>query len=95
LGAQRTTPRSKHHMRPQVNQYAGRKAAELPARSGITPRYLLSRKQPFLLFYAHASLDSFQHKAGGDLGEFFGLDFVEASAVDAAFRNQIAGLNPF
>ncbi len=49
---------------------------------------LPSRKQPFLLFDAQVSIDAFQHNAGGDLGEFFGLDFVEASAVDAAFRNQ-------
>jgi len=54
-----------------------------------------SRKQPFLLFNADVSVDAFQHDAGGDSGKFFGLDFVEASAVDAAFRNQLAGLNPF
>jgi len=40
-----------------------------------------SRKQPFLLFNAHASVDAFQDNAGGDLGELFGLDFVEASAA--------------
>jgi hypothetical protein len=44
-----------------------------------------------LLFDAQMSIDAFQHNAGGDLGEFFGLDFVEASAVDAAFRNQLGG----
>jgi hypothetical protein len=27
-------------------------------------------------------MDAFQHEPGGDLGEFFGLDFVEASAED-------------
>jgi hypothetical protein len=54
-----------------------------------------SRKQPFLLFDTKVGVDAFQHHAGGDLGEFFGLDFVEASAVDAALRNQLAGLNAF
>jgi hypothetical protein len=48
-----------------------------------------------LAFNVHVRINTFKHKAGGDLGEFFGLDFVEASAVDAAFRNQLAGLNPF
>jgi hypothetical protein len=40
-----------------------------------------------LLFNAQVSLDPFQHLAGGDLGEFFGFDFVEASAVDAVQRS--------
>jgi hypothetical protein len=54
----------------------------------------LSRKQPFLLFDAKMGVDALQHTAGGDLGEFFGFDFVEASAVNAAFRNQFGGVNP-
>ena len=54
-----------------------------------------SRKQPLLLFDVHVSIHAFKHEAGGDLGEFFGLDFVEASAVDAAFRNQFGGHSPF
>ena len=54
-----------------------------------------SRKQSFLLFDVQVSAETFKHDTGGDLGEFSGLDFVEASAVDAAFRNQLAGLNPF
>jgi hypothetical protein len=45
-----------------------------------------------LLFNADVSIDAFQYNAGGDLGESFGLDFVEASAVHAAFRNQFGEL---
>jgi hypothetical protein len=41
------------------------------------------------------SVDAFKYNAGGDLGKLFGLDFVEASAVDTAFRTQVAALNPF
>ncbi len=40
-------------------------------------------------------IQTFKHQPGGDLGGFFRLDFVEASAIDAAFRHQLAGLNPF
>ena len=50
-----------------------------------------SRKQHSLLFDTHATFDALEDNAGGDLGKLFGLDFVEASAVDAAFRNQLGG----
>jgi len=72
-------------------------SAELGAQD-ITPASQVlppSRKQSFLLFDVQVSAETFKHHAGGDLGEVFGLDFVEASAVDAAFRNQFAGLNPY
>ena len=46
-----------------------------------------SRKQPFLPFDVQVSINTLKHESSGDLGEFFGLDFVEATAVDAAFRN--------
>jgi hypothetical protein len=36
----------------------------------------LSRQQPFLLFDAQVSSNTFKHHPGGDLSEFFGLDFV-------------------
>jgi hypothetical protein len=57
----------------------------------MTPRSRYSRKQPFLLLNAHTTVDAFQHQAGGNLGEFFGFDFVEPAAVDAALRNQLGG----
>jgi len=41
-----------------------------------------SRKQPFLPFDVQVSIDTFKHNAGEDLGELFGLKFVEASAED-------------
>jgi hypothetical protein len=68
-------------------------SAELCAQH-TTPQFSSppSRKQLFLLFNAYLSIDGFQDQAGGDLGKLFGLDFVEASAVDAAFRNQLGGL---
>lgn len=48
-----------------------------------------SRKQPFLLFNAYLSIDGYQHNAGGNLGEFFGLHFVGASAggIGVVYRN--------
>jgi len=54
-------------------------------RSSILTR--ASRKQPFLVFDAQARVDTFKHHASGDLGEFFRLDFVEASAANAVQRS--------
>ena len=51
----------------------------------------VSREQPFLLFDAQAGGDAFQHASGGDLGKLFGLHFVKAAAVDAAFGNDFRG----
>jgi hypothetical protein len=42
-----------------------------------------SHEQHPLLFDTRASFDAFQYNAGGDLGEFFGFDFIAASAVAA------------
>ena len=64
-----------------------------PAESRRSSRNRHSRKQPFLPFDVQVSIDTLKHESGGDLGEFFGLDFVEASAVDAAFRNQLGGFD--
>jgi hypothetical protein len=48
-----------------------------------------------LPFDVQVSINTLKHESGGDLGKLFGLDFVEASAVDAAFRNKLGGLDPF
>src|SRR5579859_7142744 len=48
-----------------------------------------SRKHRRLFLDANMRLDAIEHEAGGNAGEFVGLDFVQTAAVDATLSPQL------
>jgi hypothetical protein len=59
------------------------------------PRGRPLRKHRRLLLDADMRLDAIEHEAGGNAGEFAGLDFVQAAAVDAALSLQLRRVGAF